>query len=96
MKIRGGPGDTLSNACLENKKNGIRDLSILQKPIQTSITGFKEVVKAYKDGTEEVSWHRNYLFYTSDMRDVKVLHWQNNKLIKSIFRLNCCWPTNVI
>jgi len=55
MKIRGGPGDTLSNACLENKKNGIRDLSILQKPIQTSITGFKEVVKAYKDGTEEVS-----------------------------------------
>ncbi|XP_037029904.1 zinc finger protein 800 [Bradysia coprophila] len=55
MKIRGGPSDaTLSNACLENKKNGIRDLSILQKPIQTSITGFKEVVKAYKDGTEEI------------------------------------------
>lgn len=55
MKIRGGPSDaTLSNACLENKKNGMRDLSILQKPIQTSITGFKEVVKAYKDGTEEV------------------------------------------
>lgn len=56
MKIRGGLGDSaLSNACLQNKKNGIRDLSILQKPIQTSITGFKEVVKAYKDGTEEVS-----------------------------------------
>lgn len=64
MKIRGGgPSDTtLSNACLENKKNGIRDLSILQKPIQTSITGFKEVVKAYKDGTEEVSSHQQFMF----------------------------------
>lgn len=61
MKIRGGPDATLSNACLENKKNGIRDLSILQKPIQTSITGFKEVVKAYKDGTEEVSRQRYFI-----------------------------------
>lgn len=55
MKIRSGTNDTLTSVCLKNKENGIRDLSILQKPIQTSITGFKEVVRAYKDGTEEVS-----------------------------------------
>lgn len=30
------------------------DLSILRKPIQTSITGFSEVMKAYTNGTEEV------------------------------------------
>lgn len=64
MKIRSGPSDsTLSNACLENKKNGIRDFSILQKPIQTSITGFKEVVKAFKDGTEEVRSTKQIFFF---------------------------------
>lgn len=30
------------------------DLSILRKPIQTSVTGFNEARKAYEDGTEEV------------------------------------------
>ncbi|KAJ6633885.1 Zinc finger protein [Pseudolycoriella hygida] len=50
MKMRGG-GDT---TFLEYKKNGIGDVSILQKPIRTSVTGFKEVVKAYEDGTNEI------------------------------------------
>ena len=30
------------------------DLSILRKPINTSVTGFLEVKKAYDDGTDEV------------------------------------------
>lgn len=86
MKIRGGPVDaTLSNACLDNKKNGIRDLSILQKPIQTSITGFKEVVKAYKDGTEEV---KSFILKSLSVRLI-FLHF-------SVLRFNCCWPTSVI
>lgn len=30
------------------------DLSLLRRPIATSITGLEEVLKAYKDGTNEV------------------------------------------
>lgn len=30
------------------------DLSILRKPIKTSVTGFNEARRAYEDGTEEV------------------------------------------
>lgn len=30
------------------------DLSLLRKPIVTSITGFEEVLKAYEEGTNEV------------------------------------------
>lgn len=31
------------------------DLSILRKPIKTSVTGFNEARRAYEDGTEEVN-----------------------------------------
>lgn len=31
------------------------DLSLLRKPIVTSITGFEEVLKAYEEGTTEVN-----------------------------------------
>ena len=31
------------------------DLSILRKPIKTSVNGFNEARKAYEDGTDEVS-----------------------------------------
>lgn len=30
------------------------DLSILRKPIPTSITGFRETIQAYENGTDEV------------------------------------------
>lgn len=31
------------------------DLSLIRKPIATSVTGFEEVLRAYEDGTNEVS-----------------------------------------
>ena len=31
------------------------DLSQLRKPIVTSVTGFEEIIKAYGEGTDEVS-----------------------------------------
>lgn len=31
------------------------DLSLLRKPIETSVTGFEEVLRAYEAGTNEVS-----------------------------------------
>lgn len=37
------------------------DLSILRKPIKTSVNGFNEARKAYEDGTHEVScFHLTY------------------------------------
>lgn len=36
------------------------DLSLLRKPIVTSITGFEEVLKAYEEGTNEVKKIRDY------------------------------------
>lgn len=32
------------------------DLSVLRKPIITSVAGFEEVLKAYAEGTEEVNF----------------------------------------
>lgn len=42
-----------SNLCTEAMAT-TSDLSILRKPIKTSVTGFNEARKAYEDGTEEV------------------------------------------
>lgn len=39
------------------------DLSILRKPISTSITGFQEVMKAFENGTDEVYLHFVYTFF---------------------------------
>lgn len=47
-----------SNLCTESMATG-GDLSILRKPIKTSVTGFNEARKAYEDGTEEVSTRKS-------------------------------------
>lgn len=55
MKARNTAMDSGSNQPLSNSPTaGRADLSILRKPIQTTITGFQEVIKAYEDGTDEV------------------------------------------
>lgn len=38
------------------------DLSQLRKPIVTSVTGFEEIIKAYGEGTEEVSHLYKYIY----------------------------------
>lgn len=47
-------GKTLGDEGTENSHDCL-DLSILRKPISTSITGFNEARKAYENGTDEVS-----------------------------------------
>lgn len=47
-------GPPFPNSSMEAASSVQHDLSILRKPIQTSITGFSEVMKAYTNGTEEV------------------------------------------
>lgn len=37
-----------------NSSIGNLDLSLLRRPIATSITGLEEVLRAYNDGTNEV------------------------------------------
>lgn len=39
------------------------DLSILRKPISTSITGFQEVIKAFENGTDEVFKFFTHVFF---------------------------------
>lgn len=55
-------GDSVAASSASNEH--VHDLSILRKPIQTSVTGFHEAMKAYNNGTEEVimiyllqQWH---------------------------------------
>lgn len=59
MKARSSDTSTQQNGgdglAMSSTSNGhLHDLSILRKPIQTSITGFHEAMKAYNDGTDEV------------------------------------------
>lgn len=57
MKARSG---TLLNGLgsLTDAKSGQQserpDLSILRKPIPTAITGFRETIQAFENGTDEV------------------------------------------
>lgn len=37
------------------------DLSILRKPIKTSVNGLNEARKAFEDGTDEVCFHTNII-----------------------------------
>lgn len=56
MKARSTAMDSgSSQPALSNSPPGASaDLSILRKPIHTTITGLKEVIKAYEGGTDEV------------------------------------------
>lgn len=39
-----------------NMDQGDVDLSVLRKPILTSVTGFASVMRAFDEGTAEVTW----------------------------------------
>lgn len=46
----------ISNSQLHSETEATtNDLSILRKPIKTSVTGWNEARKAYDDGTDEVN-----------------------------------------
>jgi hypothetical protein len=47
------PQDTESED--SNSTTNNLDLSLLRKPIATSVTGFEEVLRAYESGTNEVN-----------------------------------------
>lgn len=44
---------TAATAAADTSTTG-KDLSILRKPIKTTVTGFNEARKAYENGTQEV------------------------------------------
>lgn len=66
MKARSSDTSTNQNgdglAMSSASSSHLHDLSILRKPIQTSITGFHEAMKAYNDGTDEVIYQFNLFF----------------------------------
>jgi hypothetical protein len=41
---------------IETESDESLDLSLLRKPILTSVTGFEEVLRAFEAGTSEVSF----------------------------------------
>lgn len=50
----------ISNSQLHSETEATtNDLSILRKPIKTSVTGWNEARKAYDDGTDEVGFHNS-------------------------------------
>lgn len=55
IKMKRAGETTVNNGGVESVGAVNSDLSILRKPIKTSVTGFNEARKAYDDGTEEVS-----------------------------------------
>lgn len=48
-----------------DESNNSLDLSLLRKPIKTSVEGFEEVLRAYESGTSEVSNKFDHLIITS-------------------------------
>lgn len=56
MKARSGTPVNGIGSLADTKLSKERpDLSILRKPIPTSITGFRETIQAYENGTDEVN-----------------------------------------
>lgn len=66
------------------------DLSILRKPIKTSVNGLNEARKAYEDGTEEVGFVGDYCSFVFLFKLIP------KKNLHEIFRFVNCYLTNVI
>lgn len=47
--------DSESDESINSSQNNQMDLSLIRKPIKTSVEGFEEVLRAYEAGTNEVS-----------------------------------------
>lgn len=55
QKIKTKPQQSIDSVSDDEMSNqGQLDLTVLRKPIITSVTGFEEVLKAYEEGTNEV------------------------------------------
>lgn len=54
-KVKNNHVDSESDESNNSSHNNQLDLSLLRKPIRTSVEGFEEVLRAYEAGTNEVS-----------------------------------------
>ena len=53
-KVKNNHVESGSDESNNSSHNNQLDLSLLRKPIRTSVEGFEEVFRAYRDGTDEV------------------------------------------
>ena len=67
-----------------NSSIGNLDLTLLRRPITTSITGLEEVLRAYKDGTNEVRIKMIFFFSLKNCNESFYLCYS----LKSYYRKN--------
>lgn len=53
-KVKNNHVESGSDESNNSSHNNQLDLSLLRKPIRTSVEGFEEVFRAFRDGTDEV------------------------------------------
>lgn len=58
-KVKNNHVESGSDESNNSSHNNQLDLSLLRKPIRTSVEGFEEVFRAYRDGTDEVRHAQN-------------------------------------